>query len=175
MEKEGWYMKTNSIWVGNRKGDGPKGIFLFDPEIQNLDPITIFLFDSRLGQMQLFHRKNLAENFETIADKKVCDSALQQYAVWKKTQGKYFFDIHYVSEEDWIRKTSEKHKKYLAGLGKINSGVARLSSKKTIRITHCYKCKNRLDNRIDLECNNCGWIICCFCGACGCGYTADES
>jgi len=38
------------------------------------------------------------------------------------------------------------------------------------RITHCYVCKEHLDNAVDLECTMCGWIICGNCGACGCGY-----
>ena len=34
----------------------------------------------------------------------------------------------------------------------------------------CYSCKEELDNSVDLECSNCGWIV-CICGACGCGYS----
>ncbi len=37
-----------------------------------------------------------------------------------------------------------------------------------VRKTWCWNCKSDLDNRIQLECNDCGWII-CECGACGCG------
>jgi hypothetical protein len=38
------------------------------------------------------------------------------------------------------------------------------------RVTHCYNCKNHLDNAVDIECSACRWII-CQCGACGCGYS----
>lgn len=37
------------------------------------------------------------------------------------------------------------------------------------RVTYCYRCKNRLDNSLEQECDECGWIV-CDCGACGCGY-----
>jgi hypothetical protein len=38
------------------------------------------------------------------------------------------------------------------------------------RLTHCYRCKNHLDNAVDVECSGCGWIV-CHCGACGCAYS----
>jgi hypothetical protein len=41
------------------------------------------------------------------------------------------------------------------------------------RITHCYNCKNHLDNAVDVECDGRGWII-CRCGACGCGYSSAD-
>jgi hypothetical protein len=37
------------------------------------------------------------------------------------------------------------------------------------RVSHCYSCKERLDNFADMECSLCKWIV-CFCGACGCSY-----
>ena len=37
------------------------------------------------------------------------------------------------------------------------------------RISHCYSCKEMLDNFADLECSICNWIV-CFCGACGCSF-----
>jgi hypothetical protein len=38
------------------------------------------------------------------------------------------------------------------------------------RVTHCYSCKEPLDNQIDPTCDSCGWIQ-CACGSCGCGWT----
>lgn len=64
----------------------------------------------------------------------------------------------------------ERHKKHLS-VRKLPYQGIRESVKKGHRKTHCYLCKKKLDNLVDLECAACGWII-CRCGACGCGYTA---
>ena len=42
-----------------------------------------------------------------------------------------------------------------------------ISSTKKLRITHCFACKSALDSRLQLECSECGWIV-CQCGACEC-------
>jgi hypothetical protein len=41
---------------------------------------------------------------------------------------------------------------------------------KTARVTCCYSCKTNLDSRVQVECNDCSWMICPKCGACGCTY-----
>jgi len=62
----------------------------------------------------------------------------------------------------------EKHKQYIISTGKNYKGSSQRKTKLQ-RVTHCYNCKGHLDNNSDLECLECGWII-CTCGACGCGY-----
>ena len=64
--------------------------------------------------------------------------------------------------------TTEKHKVFLSKTKMPYKGTISNSHKKH-RVTHCYNCKNKLDNMINIECRACGWII-CNCGACGCGY-----
>jgi hypothetical protein len=74
------------------------------------------------------------------------------------------------SEED-TRKIFEKfHKKYMASL-KNNTNISfeiRKSTKKYIRVTHCWKCQNSLDSKTYYECCECDGIL-CRCGACFCG------
>ena len=43
------------------------------------------------------------------------------------------------------------------------------------RVTHCWKCKTPLNNYLDPECSECGWIK-CSCGACryGCSNNQPE-
>lgn len=66
---------------------------------------------------------------------------------------------------------AERHKEHLEKLGKEYRGVRPATrDPRKRRITHCYSCKQRLDNSIDIECVSCNWIL-CKCGACGCGYT----
>jgi hypothetical protein len=75
----------------------------------------------------------------------------------------------YMSEAKNIKSSivKEKNKKFLSLHGKSSKGV-RNSRKR--RKTHCYNCPTNLDNIVDLEHIDCGWIICGSCGACGCGY-----
>lgn len=65
--------------------------------------------------------------------------------------------------------TTTRHKEFLSRKGIVYRGVRRPSKYRQQRITHCYSCKSDLDNKIDLECCACSWIL-CECGACGCGY-----
>ena len=62
-----------------------------------------------------------------------------------------------------------KHQEYIEALGTkyVEPSISTLTKHRT---THCYQCKDELDNSIHLECNICHWII-CKCGACGCGYS----
>ena len=61
----------------------------------------------------------------------------------------------------------EKHRKFLASIGKPYLGQGVISH--FARSKHCYKCKGPVNNAFDLECKACGWIVCSYCGACGCG------
>ncbi|MFC1778130.1 hypothetical protein ACFL3I_12460 [Pseudomonadota bacterium] len=62
----------------------------------------------------------------------------------------------------------EAHEFFLQerGLGDCDLRPSRGSQ----RHVHCYSCEEELDNSVDLEGSNCGWIV-CVCGACGCGYS----
>ena len=62
------------------------------------------------------------------------------------------------------------HQDFLKSKGLQFRGVAARNANKYHRMTHCYSCKDSLDNEMDSECTACRWII-CGCGACGCGYS----
>jgi hypothetical protein len=78
---------------------------------------------------------------------------------------KYFIDNHEVLQERII----ETHKLWMIQKGFEYKGVS--NHPKYQRTNNCYSCKNSVDNSQDIECNACQWIICSYCGACGCGYT----
>lgn len=61
------------------------------------------------------------------------------------------------------------HQEKMEWAGKKYKGFRQREIKKPARVTHCYSCKEQLDNSIDIECVSCGWIL-CWCGACGCGF-----
>lgn len=61
------------------------------------------------------------------------------------------------------------HRNFLRKRGLPEQQLRARQSAKRSRATHCYSCRTKLDNSIDVECSQCGWII-CVCGACGCGW-----
>ena len=61
------------------------------------------------------------------------------------------------------------HANFLHARGLPAQELRRVTHRRSHRVTHCYACKELLDNSIDLECTACNWII-CSCGACGCGW-----
>lgn len=66
-------------------------------------------------------------------------------------------------------KLLERHRNSVEKSGHIYLGVRENNTPRRRRITHCYACKQRIDNTIDIECLACNWIL-CICGACGCGF-----
>ena len=63
----------------------------------------------------------------------------------------------------------ERHSTFLLTRGLPNNGLRPATSNRYHRrVTHCWSCKEHLDNSVNVECATCGWII-CNCGACGCG------
>ena len=45
-------------------------------------------------------------------------------------------------------------------------GAKKMLRSKTHRSSHCWMCKNNVNNKYDFECGDCGWIICGRCAAC---------
>lgn len=68
---------------------------------------------------------------------------------------------------------ARKHREFLASIGMPDRGQGTVS--RFGRWSHCYNCKGPVTNVFDLECNACGWIICSYCAACGCGYMHTSS
>lgn len=67
----------------------------------------------------------------------------------------------------WQARVAKKHQKYLERKGFDDKGRGRIQFSR--RFDVCHGCHGLVDNRVDLECIGCGWIICSTCGACGCG------
>ena len=72
-------------------------------------------------------------------------------------------------EDRKIKEVKVRHQEFLNSLGVNYLGIISIDTTGKHRATHCYNCKENLDNNINIECNACHWII-CECGACGCGY-----
>ena len=65
---------------------------------------------------------------------------------------------------------TSKHQAFLAERTKPDEGRTFAPSPRP-RLSHCYHCKDPVDNQCDVECNACRWIVCSRCAACGCGYS----
>ena len=63
---------------------------------------------------------------------------------------------------------ARKHQEFLSSLAKLDKGRGKVS--RWPRASNCYNCKGPVANIFDLECLACGWIVCNYCAACGCGY-----
>jgi hypothetical protein len=98
------------------------------------------------------------ENLDDVVDKlcKRVDVALQPRTV------------------EWRKTLPERHSKYLIELGKPDAGLRQASQVSPHRESVCYRCGEPVDNRVDLECTACGWIVCHSCAACGCGHEASR-
>lgn len=77
-------------------------------------------------------------------------------------------ELDYNKIADLIFQVVRTH--FFKKLSREDPGV-RPATNRRRRLTHCYNCKTTLDSSIDVECNECGWLV-CDCGACGCGYSA---
>ena len=73
------------------------------------------------------------------------------------------------TREDARETLVERHQEALKATGGTYLGVRKQTAPRDRRVTHCYSCREHLDNSIDIECAACGWIL-CLCSACGCGY-----
>ncbi len=67
-----------------------------------------------------------------------------------------------------LQNIEQLHEDFLSSKGLKSAGLKRTNRQH--RVTQCYHCQEGLDNSIQAECGNCGWIV-CSCGACGCGYS----
>ncbi len=69
----------------------------------------------------------------------------------------------FIANDEYQTYLRNKHKQYILWLWRTYKGSI-VTHKKT-RETNCWNCKHIINNKINLECSECGWII-CFCGAC---------
>ena len=57
------------------------------------------------------------------------------------------------------------HNNYLEKKGLSPRSIVKTTINRR-RISHCWECKNTVDNKVDYECETCRWIVCDNCGAC---------
>jgi hypothetical protein len=140
-------------------------LLLFDPADQNgvsVGNLRVF----ELATKSTIELTQDALRLQTTAD--VSDSdfvkLVSAYNEFKKSLGKLVKVPGYEPRGS----LEDRHKKFLRDRGLPDCGIRPATVHERHRVTHCWSCKEHLDNSVDLECAACGWII-CGCGACGCG------
>jgi hypothetical protein len=168
-----------SLWIGRLDSK----TLVYDSSIQLPDCPHVFLWDSTSGEMQKYIptvvrtliRKNSDPEASAIATAAYDAWKLNESPSWIAEESKYYEQrsakeagknpLTAMTRETMV----QRHRDALEAAGKAYLGVRDARSPRNRRITHCYSCKQSLDNSIDVECVACNWIL-CLCGACGCGY-----
>jgi len=167
-EEHGWIMLDRTI---KQNGTGALKGLLF---LRCSDLKLIEVDWEKWCPPPYFYAPNYIESLDSNPSKQAAVKA--EFNLIKAQESKFCDEIHrqykILAEAESRRKRQELEKKHRAFLESLNinySGVSFVTEGKHPRVTHCWNCKNPLDNSIDLECKSCGWIL-CSCGACGCGY-----
>jgi hypothetical protein len=136
-----------NIWIGSLENEG---IVLYDPQAQDpKDCDRAILWLSSRECFERYYKSMVKTYLTTENDPAVRTSTFVKYRNFR------------------ARELEMSHRKRIEKLGFRYAGLK--PTAKSHRVTHCYVCKDSLDSSVDVECVNCGWIV-CRCGACGCGF-----
>jgi hypothetical protein len=179
----------DAIWVGEIEGEA----LVFDPEFQLPGAAHLFLWSVVDKEMGKYVADETRKYIKRMNNSAVASECIASYQVWRATQGEAWLQeeapyyearkrqeaaqeqkrieaerVRVEAERISNLTPAERHKERLEKLGKEYLGVRKSNSSRPHRVTHCWACKQDLDNAVDIECIACNWIL-CSCGACGCG------
>lgn len=181
-------MESNipQLWVGFFQKTG--ALVVYDKQLQIKGQPEVYLYSVNKNTVRPFE-PDFARSKVVAARGAERDFALASYTAWRTLDNGTFVreELSRISAEKLKIEQAEvlerlktkqakelqrsqlieRHRKYLASVDFQYLGT-NLGSKKERRITHCWRCWDRLDNSINIECASCHWIL-CECGACGCG------
>lgn len=127
-------------WVG-KFTFGAGQIFVYDPSIQIANSPHVYLYNMVKSRLEQHNRSDARSKVAKVDKSNVSKYAIESYERWYRIAGKKI----------------------------VSQGVVHLQGEdrsRCHRVTHCWNCRNPLDNEYDIECRKCGWIICPTCGAC---------
>jgi hypothetical protein len=165
-------------WVGRLD----EKTLVYDSGIQLPECPHVFLWNPATGTIEkyvaLIARKLIKPHDEAEARVKCVASYLAwkaaQADAWLQQERPYYESRRHreVAESEGralaLASLEQRHRLRLEAFGKAYAGVQPAASKRCRRVANCYACHGALDNSIQVECVQCGWIL-CHCGACGCG------
>lgn len=160
-----------------RVGKDSDGTYVWDRQIQpeSKDLCLLWCHDNKA--LEIYETKLVTSYVKPVTESELVTLAIESYIKWYSENGTSFIDnrrnelIKSIKEsfENKLKEREEKHKMFLREKGIPYNGVRPETKNRPHRSTHCWACKEHLDNTMQVECATCGWII-CKCGACGCGY-----
>lgn len=71
-------------------------------------------------------------------------------------------------DEQYLPSMEKAVSEYIKNMNDLILKKERLDLRK--RETHCYSCKRALSSEYDSKCEECGWMKCGTCDACGCKF-----
>jgi hypothetical protein len=158
------------IWVGMLPSTG--ALIVFDPEIQLPGQTDVCVYSVSRDLVRRFDPAEIRGQVRTVKGA-ARENAIAKYIAWKAAHGREFLrnEPKQLATEEHLAAAErativERHRTFLESSGRNYQGVIESRSGR-VRLTHCWRCKEDLDNRVDIECAACHWII-CTCGACGC-------
>ena len=126
------------LWVG-KFDDAQGSLFVFDPELNSEQGQSIYLYSLKSSRLEKHNRGKLRSTVEKVESDEARVYVIRSYMHWK-----------------------EKVRPKFLQFGR----PARAGKTRPHRSTHCWNCKEGIDNRFDIECRVCWWIICPVSGAC---------
>lgn len=126
------------LWVG-KFNDAQGSLFVFDPELNSKDSQSVYLYALKSSRLEKHERAILKPAVSRVKSDGPRAYVIRIYTHWRGTVRSKFLEF---------------------------GRPAREGNPRPHRSTHCWNCKTPIDNRFDIECRVCLWIICPSCGAC---------
>jgi hypothetical protein len=172
---------AEQLWVGRLEEQS----LVYDPSIQLPECPHVFLWNPATNEMEKYLAAGVRKHIKPHDRPQDVVAHIASYNAWKAIHSAAWLDEEKQYYEDRrlgealdeearvaARVTlEERHRLQLEKFGKAYYGLRAATGERRRRETHCYACKDALDNTIQVECVSCGWIL-CNCGACGCTYLA---
>lgn len=171
------------------------GTYLWDESVQPEDSRLCFLWDEATRSYDIFETRRVRVYAKPMESEEVRGRVIAAYmaweqeecSTWRRTKRTALISSMagalkgIVEDEEWAElrlaeengnasvemQTRVKHRSYLRRAGVDDRGFRKATWGS--RHSVCWKCGQRVDNQTQFECSGCGWIVCTFCGACGCG------
>jgi hypothetical protein len=181
----------SKLWVFKADDE----ILVYDPDVQDPSPSKVYARSESEHQWEMLQRLERVSLWSAAAktrdtystdrlrpwirrvDVETNHAAITAYCLWLidtssppgVVAAAWMSANHSTFREAAKGLIARKHNEFLIERGLPEREVRNAEGMFRHRVTHCWNCKEHLDNLFDLECSACGWII-CRCGACGCGY-----
>jgi hypothetical protein len=152
----GWVVLDRSIRCNQRRGEliflRCRDAAVFTDSYDNWKEPAYFFAPKRLSMLRMSERSQVEE----------------ELSQWKRQWPEWQANLH---ERVQLMELEARRDRHFEFIGKDNPGMRAARAYRPRRITHCWRCREGLDNAVQRECNGCDGIV-CACGACLCGYVS---